>query len=260
MSACLDGTATRSPSTSRDTPRLAHIPVVLLTGRVRADRPGEGGRAGCDGVLAKPFEPQLVISRVKELLARAARRHRRAPSRPSRLNRSPAHRPAGTASTSRARPGVRDADGVAGRPAASRGRRDGARKRSTGRRPRRSNRPDGAGRHAGAGRRRSVASRRTDVAAPGDAFAALLGGRAVVAGGRRQRAGVAAAAPAPRSRRRTGRAKSPRRVLDRCSRTASSAKRWPTSSRTSPSVSCAKRSSASRARSSNWRLGDLVSW
>ena len=26
--------------------------------------------AGCDGVLAKPFEPQLVISRVKELLGR----------------------------------------------------------------------------------------------------------------------------------------------------------------------------------------------
>ena len=29
--------------------------------------------AGCDGVLAKPFEPQLVIGRVKELLARKTR-------------------------------------------------------------------------------------------------------------------------------------------------------------------------------------------
>jgi len=52
-------------------PGLAHIPVLLLTGafepidQVRADD------AGCDGVLAKPFEPQIVISRVKELLARA---------------------------------------------------------------------------------------------------------------------------------------------------------------------------------------------
>ena len=54
-------------------PRLAHIPVVLLTGafepvdQVRADS------AGCDGVLAKPFEPQLVIGRVKELLGQSGR-------------------------------------------------------------------------------------------------------------------------------------------------------------------------------------------
>ena len=50
-------------------PKLAHIPVVLLTG---AFEPVDQARAiavGCDGVLAKPFEPQLVISRVKELLA-----------------------------------------------------------------------------------------------------------------------------------------------------------------------------------------------
>src|SRR6185295_9696878 len=52
-------------------PRLAHIPVLLLTGafepidQVRADQ------AGCDGVLAKPFEPQVVIRLVNELLAGA---------------------------------------------------------------------------------------------------------------------------------------------------------------------------------------------
>jgi CheY-like chemotaxis protein len=49
-------------------PTLAHIPVVLLTG---AFEPVDDERArgvGCDGVLAKPFEPQLLISRVKELL------------------------------------------------------------------------------------------------------------------------------------------------------------------------------------------------
>jgi CheY-like chemotaxis protein len=47
---------------------LRHIPVVLLTG---AFEPVDGDRAreaGCDAVLVKPFEPQLVISRVKELL------------------------------------------------------------------------------------------------------------------------------------------------------------------------------------------------
>jgi CheY-like chemotaxis protein len=51
-------------------PRLAHIPVVLLTGAFEPVDQGRASAAGCDGVLAKPFEPQLVISRVKELLAR----------------------------------------------------------------------------------------------------------------------------------------------------------------------------------------------
>ena len=52
----------------RQTPALAAIPVVLLTG---AFEPVDQERAAaCDGVLAKPFEPQLVITRVKELLAK----------------------------------------------------------------------------------------------------------------------------------------------------------------------------------------------
>src|SRR5262249_46696179 len=56
----------------RRSPRLAHIPVVLLT---RAFEPVDQARAheaGCAGVLRKPCEPQLVIGRVKELLARPA--------------------------------------------------------------------------------------------------------------------------------------------------------------------------------------------
>jgi CheY-like chemotaxis protein len=54
----------------KDTPRLAHIPVVLLTGAFEPVDQAKAAAAGCDGVLAKPFEPQLVIGRVKELLAR----------------------------------------------------------------------------------------------------------------------------------------------------------------------------------------------
>lgn len=54
----------------KDTPRLAHIPVVLLTGAFEPIDQAKAEAAGCDGVLAKPFEPQLVIGRVKELLAR----------------------------------------------------------------------------------------------------------------------------------------------------------------------------------------------
>src|SRR5580704_8576766 len=51
-------------------PRLAHIPVLLLTGAFEPIDQQKAADAGCDGVLAKPFEPQLVIGRVKELLSR----------------------------------------------------------------------------------------------------------------------------------------------------------------------------------------------
>ena len=56
----------------KGTPRLAHIPVVLLTGAFEPVDQARAAAVGCDGVLAKPFEPQLVIGRVKELLARPA--------------------------------------------------------------------------------------------------------------------------------------------------------------------------------------------
>jgi len=52
------------------TTRLAHIPVVLLTGAFEPVDDAKAAAAGCAGVLAKPFEPQLVIGRVRELLAK----------------------------------------------------------------------------------------------------------------------------------------------------------------------------------------------
>src|SRR6185436_1917841 len=54
----------------KNTPRLSHIPVVLLTGAFEPIDQAKAAAAGCDGVLAKPFEPQLVIGRVKELLSK----------------------------------------------------------------------------------------------------------------------------------------------------------------------------------------------
>jgi CheY-like chemotaxis protein len=54
----------------KETPRLAHIPVLLLTGAFEPVDQRKAAEAGCDGVLAKPFEPQLVIGRVKELLSK----------------------------------------------------------------------------------------------------------------------------------------------------------------------------------------------
>ena len=52
-------------------PRLAHIPVLLLTGAFEPIDQVKADQAGCDGVLAKPFEPQVVIRLVNELLAGA---------------------------------------------------------------------------------------------------------------------------------------------------------------------------------------------
>ena len=54
----------------KQSPELAHIPVVLLTGAFEPVDQVRAAEAGCDGVLAKPFEPQLVINRVRELLAK----------------------------------------------------------------------------------------------------------------------------------------------------------------------------------------------
>jgi CheY-like chemotaxis protein len=51
------------------TPYLSHIPVLLLTGAFEPVDEVRARAVGCDGVLAKPFEPQMVINRVKELLA-----------------------------------------------------------------------------------------------------------------------------------------------------------------------------------------------
>jgi len=50
-------------------PTLSHVPVVLLTGAFEPIDETRARAVGCDGVLVKPFEPQMVISRVKDLLA-----------------------------------------------------------------------------------------------------------------------------------------------------------------------------------------------
>jgi CheY-like chemotaxis protein len=56
----------------RATPRLAHVPVLLLMGAFEQVDQAKAMAVGCNGVLAKPFEPQLLIGRVRELLARSA--------------------------------------------------------------------------------------------------------------------------------------------------------------------------------------------
>jgi len=56
----------------KQSPALAHIPVVLLTGAFEPVDSARAAAVGCDAVLAKPFDPQLVIGRVRELLGRSS--------------------------------------------------------------------------------------------------------------------------------------------------------------------------------------------
>ena len=53
----------------KSTPQYSHIPVVLLTGAFEPIDENRARAVGCDGVLVKPFEPQMVINRVRELLS-----------------------------------------------------------------------------------------------------------------------------------------------------------------------------------------------
>ena len=60
----------------KSNPASSHLPVLLLTGAFEPFDQERASRAGYDGSLAKPFEPETLIAKVKDLLARA-------PSRPA---------------------------------------------------------------------------------------------------------------------------------------------------------------------------------
>lgn len=64
----------------KESPALAHIPVILLTGAFEPVDKAKANAVGCDAVLAKPFEPQLVIGRVRELLTRQPQASSTAPA------------------------------------------------------------------------------------------------------------------------------------------------------------------------------------
>ena len=53
----------------KSNPNLKHIPVLLLTGAFEPVDETRARAIGCDGVLVKPFGPQQVINRVRDLLA-----------------------------------------------------------------------------------------------------------------------------------------------------------------------------------------------
>ena len=65
----------------KKSPQLGQIPVLLLTGAFEPFDQERAARVGCDGFLAKPFEPETLIAKVKDLLGKAA--SRQAPAGPS---------------------------------------------------------------------------------------------------------------------------------------------------------------------------------
>ena len=54
----------------KQSPRLKNVPVLLLAGAFEPVDQRRVEQIGCDGVLIKPFEPQQLVTRVRELLSR----------------------------------------------------------------------------------------------------------------------------------------------------------------------------------------------
>src|SRR5262245_59438576 len=67
----------------KKTAALSHVPVLLLTGAFEPFDQERASRVGCDGFLAKPFEPQTLIAKVKDLLNQAATRTMSGGARPA---------------------------------------------------------------------------------------------------------------------------------------------------------------------------------
>src|SRR5436190_17544172 len=55
----------------KNNPETENIPVLLLAGAFEPVDEAKAKEAKCDGVLVKPFEPQHVIARVRELIGGA---------------------------------------------------------------------------------------------------------------------------------------------------------------------------------------------
>ena len=58
----------------KKSPQFGATPVLLLTGAFEPFDQERAARVGCDGFLAKPFEPETLIAKVKDLLSKAAAR------------------------------------------------------------------------------------------------------------------------------------------------------------------------------------------
>src|SRR5579863_6926636 len=55
----------------KTSPQLQHIPVLLLAGAFEPVDDSRAKAALADGILVKPFEPRILVTRVQELIAAA---------------------------------------------------------------------------------------------------------------------------------------------------------------------------------------------
>jgi PleD family two-component response regulator len=64
----------------KSSPRLGHVPVLILTGRNGMDSRLRGFDAGADDYLTKPFDPRELLARISALLRLASRGLQRNPT------------------------------------------------------------------------------------------------------------------------------------------------------------------------------------
>jgi DNA-binding response OmpR family regulator len=81
----------------RRVPRLKSVPVLLLAGAFEPVDQGRARDVGSDGVILKPFEPHVVVTRVKELIEQRDRAAEHAAPRTAETPAQAAGRPAATA-------------------------------------------------------------------------------------------------------------------------------------------------------------------
>ena len=86
----------------KGSPEFAHIPVLLLAGAFEPIDASRAKSVGCEGVLVKPFEPQMVISRVRELLRKKANQPGVPAAEPPAVEALEPHPPASTSSAASA--------------------------------------------------------------------------------------------------------------------------------------------------------------
>ena len=76
----------------RRVPRLKTLPVLLLAGAFEPIDQARAREVGSDGVITKPFEPQVVVTRVKELIDQRDRQ-KQPLSKNARIEEAPAAKP-----------------------------------------------------------------------------------------------------------------------------------------------------------------------
>jgi len=60
----------------RENPQLKKLPIIMLTVRSNEEEEVKGLDNGCDDYVTKPFEPTTLVTRVKTVLRRAAKKPR----------------------------------------------------------------------------------------------------------------------------------------------------------------------------------------